>query len=105
MTGAVRSVAQRPTFAAREMGLTRQSVQRIADLLVERRLAEYRPNPAHARAKLLAPTQEGWAAIGAMRAGTVALARSMADLVGEDDLRHTVAVMDRVIGFLPDLER
>ena len=30
----------------REMGITRQSVQRIADLLVDRGLAEYRANPA-----------------------------------------------------------
>jgi MarR family len=36
---------------AREMGLTRQSVQRIADILVERGVAEYRDNPAHRRAK------------------------------------------------------
>jgi DNA-binding MarR family transcriptional regulator len=35
---------------AREMGITRQSVQRIADLLVDRGLAEARPNPAHRRA-------------------------------------------------------
>lgn len=48
---------------ARVMGMTRQGVQRIADLLVERGLAEYRPNPAHRRAKLLRPTAEGRAAI------------------------------------------
>jgi DNA-binding MarR family transcriptional regulator len=35
------------------MGLARQSVQRIADLLVDKSLAEYLPNPAHARAKLV----------------------------------------------------
>ena len=33
---------------AREMGLARQSVQRIADLLAARGLAEYRPNQRHA---------------------------------------------------------
>lgn len=48
---------------ARDMGLTRQSVQRIADLLVERGLARYRPNPAHRRAKLFEPTDEGRTAI------------------------------------------
>jgi DNA-binding MarR family transcriptional regulator len=48
---------------AREMGLTRQSVQRVADILVERGLAEYRENPAHRRAKLLVPTDEGRAAL------------------------------------------
>src|SRR5260370_23717252 len=44
-----RSVAD----VGRIMGVSRQGVQRIADLLVERGLAEYRPNPAHRRAKLL----------------------------------------------------
>ena len=47
----------------RRMGMTRQGVQRIADLLVERGLAEYRPNPAHRRAKLLACTEAGYWAI------------------------------------------
>ena len=47
---------------ARRMGMTRQGVQRVADLLVERGLAEYRPNPAHRRAKLLSLTDAGsWA--------------------------------------------
>lgn len=48
---------------ARDMGLTRQSVQRIADLLVDRGLARYRPNPAHRRAKLFEPTDDGRMAI------------------------------------------
>ena len=42
---------------AREMGITRQSVQRVADILAERGLARYLPNPAHRRAKLLTPTE------------------------------------------------
>uniref|UniRef100_UPI0015F010A0 MarR family winged helix-turn-helix transcriptional regulator n=1 Tax=Streptomyces phytophilus TaxID=722715 RepID=UPI0015F010A0 len=41
---------------ARVLGVARQSVQRIADVLVERDLAAYEPNPAHRRAKLLRPT-------------------------------------------------
>lgn len=35
---------------AREMGITRRGVQRIAELLVGRGLDEYQPNPAHRRA-------------------------------------------------------
>ena len=89
---------------ARDMGLARQSVQRVADLLVANGLAEYRPNPAHARAKLLAPTEAGWAAIGRLSEGTVAWARAVADVVGEDELRRTVAVMDRLVEVLPGLE-
>jgi DNA-binding MarR family transcriptional regulator len=46
----------------RLMGMTRQGVQRVADQLVARGLAEYRPNPAHRRAKLLVCTDAGhWA--------------------------------------------
>jgi DNA-binding MarR family transcriptional regulator len=89
---------------AREMGLTRQSVQRVADLLVERRLAEYRTNPAHARAKLLAPTDAGWEAIGRLRAGTLAWARAVTDEIGEADIRHAVQVMDRIVAALPGLD-
>lgn len=40
--------------AARSMGLTRQSVQRLADVLVDEGLCTYLDNPAHRRAKLLA---------------------------------------------------
>src|SRR4051794_41323871 len=44
---------------ARAMGITRQSVQRVADLLVERGLAEYRPNPAHRRGEPPPPARGG----------------------------------------------
>lgn len=53
--GAPRSVAD----IARLMNLARQSVQRIADLLVEDGLASYEDNPAHARAKLLCLSASG----------------------------------------------
>ena len=39
---------------ARQLGLARQSVQRVADLVVADGLAAYEENPAHRRAKLLA---------------------------------------------------
>ena len=48
---------------ARAMGITRQSVQRLADILVAEGLAEYLPNPSHRRAKLLQPTEAGLAAV------------------------------------------
>lgn len=44
---------------ARDLGLTRQAVQRVADDLAEAGLAAYQPNPDHARAKLLGPTGTG----------------------------------------------
>lgn len=53
---------------AGQLGHTRQSVQRIADLLVEDALATYRANPAHQRAKLLEITPAGLTALHRMRA-------------------------------------
>jgi DNA-binding MarR family transcriptional regulator len=50
-----RSVAE----IGRVMGLARQSVQRLADILVAEGLARYEDNPAHKSAKLLVPTKEG----------------------------------------------
>ncbi|MBB4713637.1 MarR family winged helix-turn-helix transcriptional regulator [Streptomyces luteogriseus] len=81
---------------ARAMGITRQSVQRIADLLVERGLAEYRPNPAHRRAKLLAPTDEGRAAITRIDPGHAAFADRLAEAFGEAELAEAVRMLERL---------
>ncbi len=81
---------------ARAMGITRQSVQRIADLLVAKGLAEYRPNPAHRRAKLLAPTDEGRAAISRIDPGHAAFADLLAKEFGEAELADAVLVLERL---------
>jgi DNA-binding MarR family transcriptional regulator len=81
---------------ARAMGITRQSVQRIADLLVDKGLAEYRPNPAHRRAKLLAPTDQGRAAISRIDPGHAAFADRLAEEFGEADLAAAVRVLERL---------
>ncbi|MFJ7208318.1 MarR family winged helix-turn-helix transcriptional regulator [Streptomyces sp. NPDC098789] len=82
---------------ARAMGITRQSVQRIADLLVQRGLAAYAPNPAHRRAKLLSPTAEGRAAIARIGPGHADLAaRLLHELGGQDAFDETVRVLRRL---------
>jgi len=78
---------------AREMGITRQSVQRIADLLVDRGLAEYRDNPAHRRAKLLAPTEAGRAAVHRIDPQHAAAARALVRQVGRERLAEVVAAL------------
>ena len=78
---------------ARERGLARQSVQRIADILVERGLAEYRDNPAHRRAKLLAPTAAGRAAVGRIGPAHAAAAGRLAAVLGEEALAGAVATL------------
>ncbi|MDA3643531.1 MarR family winged helix-turn-helix transcriptional regulator [Saccharopolyspora indica] len=59
---------------AGHLGHTRQSVQRVADLLVEDGLACYQPNPAHQRAKLLEVTPTGRDALRRMQAAYTQLA-------------------------------
>ncbi|MFG2498529.1 MarR family winged helix-turn-helix transcriptional regulator [Streptomyces sp. NPDC048441] len=85
---------------ARAMGITRQSVQRIADLLVRRGLAEYAPNPAHRRAKLLRPTDEGRAAVRKIGPGHAELAGRLAAALGEDQFAETVRVLERLSSVL-----
>ncbi len=78
---------------AREMGITRQSVQRIADLLVEKGLAEYVSNPAHKRARLVRPTPEGRSAMARINPGHAAAAGALANLMPTDELSSLLAAM------------
>jgi DNA-binding MarR family transcriptional regulator len=88
---------------ARAMGITRQSVQRVADLLVDKGLAEYRPNPAHRRAKLLAPTGDGRAAIARIDPGHAAFADRLAKAYGEAELAEAVRLLERLSRVLDEL--
>lgn len=87
---------------ARVMGMTRQGVQRIADLLVEKGLAEYRPNPAHRRAKLLQPSAEGRATIERIVPAHQQLAERLSAQLGPDwpgcldALRRVSAALDEL---------
>jgi DNA-binding MarR family transcriptional regulator len=91
-----RSVAD----VGRRMGVSRQAVQRIADLLVERGLAEYRPNPAHRRAKLLACTEAGYWAIRRIALVTRPWADELGAEIGEAELRQALATMRRLVAAL-----
>ena len=85
---------QHPVAAiARSMGLARQSVQRIADILVAEGLAEYLPNPAHRRAKLLSSTDRGLNSIKKIRPKVVAWAGRVNDLIGEDEINDAERVI------------
>lgn len=90
---------------ARTMGITRQSVQRVADRLVADGLASYEPNPAHRRAKLVTPTDQGRAAVRRIGPGHALFAARLAAELGEDEFAATArtlarlaAAMDTVLG-------
>ncbi|HYH81308.1 MAG TPA: MarR family winged helix-turn-helix transcriptional regulator [Longimicrobium sp.] len=87
---------------ARAMGLTRQSVQRLADALVDDGMAAYLPNPAHRRARLLAPTGRGWEAIGITRPRQHAWTRQVTEEIGAEEIERAVRLIDRVVAKLED---
>ncbi len=85
---------------ARLMGMTRQGVQRIANLLVDEGLAEYRPNPAHKRASLLACTEAGYWAVRRISVAQHPWANQLGDAVGVEELSAALQTMERLIELL-----
>lgn len=93
---------------ARAMGITRQAVQRIADLLVDQGLAEYLPNPAHRRAKLLRPTDEGLAAVRRINPAHATMAARLAGELGVERFAAALVALTELSAALtnvaPDAE-
>lgn len=79
---------------ARDMGITRQSVQRIADLLVERGMTTYQDNPRHRRAKLVAVTEAGLDAVRAIDPGHAVYAARLVDHLGPERAAACVAALE-----------
>ena len=79
------------------LGLARQRVHRTADVLVEQGWANYRDNPQHRRAKLLAPTNAGRDTLLRLRDAQHAWADAVGEDVGADELRAALATVRRVI--------
>ena len=84
----------------RRMGMTRQGVQRVADQLADRGLAEYRANPAHRRAKLLACTDAGYWAIRQIALVQRPWADTIGNRTGLAELQATLATMQRLVATL-----
>ncbi|MBY6411833.1 MarR family transcriptional regulator [Rhodococcus sp. BP-252] len=79
------------------LGLARQSVQRTADILVDKGWAEYVDNPKHRRAKLLRPTQNGRDTLGRLREDQHAWADAVGKEVGLDELKRTRESIARIV--------
>jgi DNA-binding MarR family transcriptional regulator len=85
---------------SRLMGLTRQSLQRVAGLLERDGLASFEENPDHLRAKLLRITPAGMSALQAIQMAQAPWADRFGAEIGEKDLRRASAVLDRVLSSL-----
>jgi DNA-binding MarR family transcriptional regulator len=90
------SVAQ----VARALGLARQGVQRLADLLESEGLARYADNPAHLRAKLLTLTPKGRAALAAIQARQSVWANALGAEFSVRDLSAATAMLNRILAAL-----
>jgi DNA-binding MarR family transcriptional regulator len=78
---------------ARNMGLTRQSVQRTVDLLEDEGLVAFAPNPNHRRAKLVGLTTEGSHRLDAVSRGQIRWANDHSRSMRERDLATAVRVL------------
>ena len=82
---------------ARRLRLTRQSVQRVADLLVSEGLCVYEENPRHRRAKLLVLTEEGSTVLDAIETAQREWCDEQGARIGESALRDVYAALGPVL--------
>jgi DNA-binding MarR family transcriptional regulator len=81
---------------ARNMGLTRQAVQRVANELEGEGFIRFAPNPNHQRAKLVLLTTKGEAAYAAAMKRWTPKARSLGSGLSERSLEQALAVLRQV---------
>lgn len=89
---------------ARTMGITRQSVQRTADVLAAQGLVAYHDNPAHRRAKLVEATDAGRDAVHRINPGHAALAAQLCGHLGVERWKAALAGLRDLSAALESLE-
>ena len=80
---------------ARTIGLTRQSVQQIADAMQAEGLVVYAENPRHRRAKLLQPTAKARKALARLRPREIDFANAMGRRHSREALETALALLRR----------
>jgi DNA-binding MarR family transcriptional regulator len=83
---------------ARNMGLTRQSVQRLVDEMMNDGLVRYAPNPHHRRAKLVLLTDRGEMAYRAAMDRQAPWADELAAGLTPEDILSTISILRRLRG-------
>jgi DNA-binding MarR family transcriptional regulator len=78
---------------ARNMGLTRQAVQRLADEMERDGLVRFAPNPHHQRAKLVLLTRKGKTAFAAAMKRQGPWGRSLAAGLNPRDIKLAAATL------------
>lgn len=87
---------------ARNMGLTRQAVQRIVDLLAERGLVAFQPNPHHRRAKLVMLTPSGSDALTGAERAVAPLDGAIVARIGTPRIREAIETLQALIAVISE---
>ena len=97
------TVAEAPATVAqiaRGLGYTRQSVQRVADLLAQDGLTQYSVNPAHQRSQLVRTTPQGRKTLSAIQHAQRVWADRVGTEIGVAELGKANAVVDNLTRIL-----
>jgi len=89
---------------ARVLGVTRQNVQRIADLLVEEGAAEYRDNPDHRGSPHLILTKRGRAAFETLTKASEGFHARLARKLSATDMMSLQRGLRRLLDAITDLD-
>jgi len=98
-------VSQKPQpvpDAARELGVTRQSVQRLADELAEEGVLEFVANPRHQRSPRLRLTKRGENVLAKLTSATRRHNQRMVRVLGAEWINDTRDALERVLRELQD---
>ncbi|HET7853627.1 MAG TPA: MarR family transcriptional regulator [Candidatus Methylomirabilis sp.] len=82
------------SYIARNMGLTRQSVQRVADILAEEGIVEFAENLHHQRAKLVKLTKRGEEVYGKITRRQINWSNQLAKGLSVRELNKAVQLME-----------
>ncbi len=75
--------------AAGRLGITRQSVRRVVELLVDEALADYQPNPRHRGSPLVRLTRKGRATLAAITSASLSWRTAVAGEISAEALETT----------------
>lgn len=91
-----------PTFTASDIGrrlrLPRQTIQRIADDLERRGLLEFKPNPDHKKASILALSEAGRTVYAAGNRRQYDVAEWLSQDLSEAEVATTLGVLEKLEG-------
>ena len=92
--GAIRENPLPVAQIARNIGLTRQSVQRSANVLKNKELVRFEENPDHKRAKLVIPTKKGQKVLKQVEKIQIDWSNRIAQNLSSKELNTTVKILN-----------